>query len=166
MVGNRHHSLSRRGHHFSNLNSPVTGDGDGGRPRDMRGLARGVALGRRELRVPRLEHNVAERGTLLLLALLEGNSRDGETTQRVRPAQVKSTKLRTRSPLGANGISTRSSANGVSSRSCSASRLCAGRVAELKRIQNLKWDTSSQTSTHLSFSLSSAVTVILLRPLC
>ena len=47
----------------------------------MRGLARGVALGRRELRVPRLEHNVAERGTLLLLALLEGNSREGETTR-------------------------------------------------------------------------------------
>ena len=59
------HNLLRRGHHFSNLNSPVTGDGNRGRPRDIRGL---VALGR-ELRVPRLEHNVTERGTLLLLAL-------------------------------------------------------------------------------------------------
>ena len=47
------------------LSVPVTGEGDGGRPGDLRG----GTVPRGELRVPRLEHDVPERGAPLLLAL-------------------------------------------------------------------------------------------------
>ena len=49
----------------NSLSVPVAGEGDGGRPGDLRG----GTVPRGELRVPRLEHDVPERGAPLLLAL-------------------------------------------------------------------------------------------------